>query len=135
MRVRDGGWERRRRVEKVVRRTYCSDSLGDTNCSGDTKDLPEEVEQDALFRKLEEGFVALDKAGFADEVEDFGHDAVAFETAPLFYGTAISTACEGSHRDDLRWGNSTENLHQRRRRRLRKGLSVSNSAPQARDPS
>lgn len=83
------------RGRMVGRRTYCSDSLGDTDSSGDAKYLPEEIEHDALFRKLEEGVVALDEAGFADDVEDFGHDVVGFETAPLFCETYVSICWQG----------------------------------------
>ena len=66
-----------------ARVTYASNRLRDTNGSGNAEDLPEEVEKYPLLRNLQKRLVWLDEAWFPDQIEDFGHNAVAFEAAPL----------------------------------------------------
>lgn len=69
-------------VEIFRGHTYPSDCLRYTYCCCDTKDLPEQIEQDPPLGYLQQRLVALNEARFADEIDDFGHNAVPFEAAP-----------------------------------------------------
>lgn len=59
------------------------DGLGDPHRGGDAEHLEEEVEADAGFAELAQGFRGLHEARFFEEVDEFRGDAVGFETAPL----------------------------------------------------
>lgn len=71
--------------------TYPCDGLRYTNGSSDAKDLPEKIEQYPPLWYLQQRLVALNEAGFPNEIQDLRGNAVAFKPAPLDRKRSVSS--------------------------------------------